>query len=136
MFPERGRARFRGLLVTPVAVVAVGCGGAPEEGADRAADAFAAAVDGGDGGAACELLAPATVAELVQSTGKPCTEAVLEEISDPGRRIETETFGTMAQVRYSNDVMFVTEFEDGWKVMAAGCTSRPGAPYDCRVKGR
>jgi hypothetical protein len=45
------------------------------------------------------------------------------------------TFGTMAQVRFSGDVMFVSEFGNGWKVMAAGCSPVPGHPYDCTLQG-
>jgi hypothetical protein len=47
----------------------------------------------------------------------------------------TDAFGTMAQVRFAQDTMFLAEFKDGWKVMAAGCAPEPGHPYDCQLQG-
>jgi hypothetical protein len=34
----------------------------------------------------------------------------------------TAVFGTMAQVRFEGDTLFVSRFPRGWRVMAAGCT--------------
>lgn len=111
------------------------CSSAEQDEAAEAADRFVAAVIEDDGAAACELLAPATLAELVQSSGKSCEEAVLEEAKEAGERLETETFGTMSEVRFTDDVLFMTRFPDGWKVHAAACTPRQGRPYDCTIKG-
>jgi hypothetical protein len=33
------------------------------------------------------------------------------------------------------DTLFLTEVAGGWRVSAAGCTARPGRPYDCEVSG-
>jgi hypothetical protein len=72
----------------------------------------------------------------VQSAKKPCEQAVLEDATkDPGSRLSANTYGTMAQVRYRNDVLFVTRFENGWKVLAAACTEKAGDPYDCEIAG-
>jgi hypothetical protein len=33
------------------------------------------------------------------------------------------------------DTVFLAEFPDGWKVVAAACTPRDRLPYDCQVEG-
>ena len=124
------------LAVTAVCVALTSCTSADQDEAVHAADAFVAAVDGEDGAAACAVLAPATVSELVQSSQKPCEEAVLEEAEPAGPRVDARTFGTMSQVRYRDDVLFVTRFGEEWKVMAAACTPKAGDPYDCKIQGR
>jgi hypothetical protein len=43
--------------------------------------------------------------------------------------------GTMAQVRFREDTVFMSEFRHGWKVMAADCKPRTGRPYDCQIQG-
>lgn len=44
-------------------------------------------------------------------------------------------FGTMAQVRYPEDTVFLARFRSGWRVMAAACSPQAHDPYDCRIKG-
>jgi hypothetical protein len=41
----------------------------------------------------------------------------------------------MAQVRFRQDTVFMAQFRDGWKVMAADCAPRPDKPYDCQIQG-
>ena len=43
--------------------------------------------------------------------------------------------GDAAQVRFTGDTVFLLRFPDGWRIGAAGCTSRGDAPYDCEVRG-
>ena len=31
--------------------------------------------------------------------------------------------------------LFLSQFPDGWKVVAAGCIPQPGRPYQCTVEG-
>ena len=112
------------------------CTSPEQDEAVRAADEFVTAISEDDGEAACALLAPATEGELVQAAKKPCAAAVLEEAKEAGPRLDATTFGTMAQVRYRDDVLFVTRFETGWKVLAASCTEKAGDPYDCQIAGR
>lgn len=113
-----------------------GCTPSEQDDAAQAADDFVAAVTDEQAEAACALLAPATVEELEQSSGGRCAETVLEEAVAAGDRVEVSTFGTMSQVRYSDDVVFLARFDDGWRVVAAGCTARRGAPYSCGIEGR
>ncbi len=44
-------------------------------------------------------------------------------------------FGTMAQVRWGDEAVFLTRLPGGWRVLATGCAPRGDAPYDCAVKG-
>jgi hypothetical protein len=100
------------------------------------------------GADACALLAPETRSELEQSAQRPCDRAVLaESIPDVGRVRDSKMFGGKAQVRFAGtrdgrgeraavaDTVFLAEFPDGWKVVAAACTPRERRPYDCRVEG-
>ena len=100
------------------------------------ATAFYIAVDASHWSSACHDLAPETAAKLVQSAGKACPAALEEEdLPDAGPVEGIEAFGTMAQVHFGQDTVFVSRFEDGWKVMAAACSPVPSRPYDCRLEG-
>ena len=121
---------------TGLALVLSGCTPSQQDDAARAADDFVAAVADGDPATACALLAPATVEELEQSSGAACADAVLEEASPAGDRVRVSTFGRMAQVHYADDVVFLSRFDAGWRVVAAGCLAQTGGPYSCGIEGR
>ena len=118
-------------------LMCTGCAEQNEPAARAAAEIFADDLASDDGAGACRALAPATRAALEQSSGKPCAVAIVEEeLPDPGVAGRSASFGTMAKVDFAADTMFVTEFSDGWKVMAAGCSPAPGdRPYDCSLQG-
>lgn len=119
-----------------VLLVVAGCGSGQEAVARTTAVEFERALSSGEASQACDLLAPKTKSGLVESAGKPCPQALTEEdLPAVGDVRETNAFGTMAQVRFDGDVLFLAEFRGGWKVMAAGCADRPGQPYDCTVGG-
>ena len=112
-----------------------GCGGSQDEAVESTVDTFYEAVVAGEGDAACEVLAPATLSELEQSTGKPCAEAVLSEgVPDVAAPRRIEVFGTMAQVEWDGEVTFLSRFEDGWRVVAAACAPAR-SHYDCSIMG-
>jgi len=119
-----------------MALALSGCSSGHEDAVATVARDYFGALRSGDGQTACDLLAPETRSELEQSAKAPCPEALLgEAVAQPGARGPVSVFGTMAEVRYDDDTVFLAEFDDGWRVMASACTERPGRPYDCLVKG-
>lgn len=134
---EVGRRRVvRALPLLPAAgLLLTGCASLQQP-ARTAATGFYAAVSASQWGRACSYLAPHTRSELEQSAGSACPKALAEEkLSDPGPVRRLSGAGTMAQVRFREDTVFMAEFRHGWKVMAADCTPRPGKPYDCQIQG-
>jgi hypothetical protein len=119
-----------------VAVLASGCGAQTSSPARAVAGDFAQALSADNGREACRLLAPETRSQLVKSAGQPCASAILEEeLPAPGPVEGSSSFGTMAEVSFAMDTIFVTELPHGWRVMAAGCAPVPGRPYDCQLQG-
>lgn len=130
---------MRSLIVAAVSVAVVsltGCSSGNDDAATRVAERLHASLRAEDGSAACELLSEDVQEELADSDGPSCEAAVMEAgLPDSGRVMEVKVYGTAAQVRYDEDVVFLGEFPDGWKVTAAGCSPKAGAPYDCQVQG-
>lgn len=126
-------------VVIAVAVLAVaGCDSAGDRGDAAAAVAtrLLTAVGDNDGNAACATLAPGTLAELEQSAGQPCAQAILDEdLPAPGAVTGRDVYGQWAQVRFTDDTLFLAVFPGGWRVVAAGCTPRTDRPYDCVLQG-
>jgi hypothetical protein len=129
--------RFRAaFVVAGVALSLTGCGGSKQAPVDDVARAFYAAVEERDGSGACGLLAPETRSELERSEGMACSAAVLEQqVPEAGEIQTTSVYGTMAQVRYDQDTVFLARFPSGWKVMAVACSETPSSRYECEVKG-
>jgi hypothetical protein len=122
-------------LVSAAMVVLAGCASAGADAEDAAAR-FYQAIEAGEGSTACTLLTPPTRSELEQAEHAPCEEA-LAKVGLPrvDRPIASERFGQQAQVRFGTDTVFLAEYDEGWKVLAAGCTRRDSLPYDCLVSG-
>jgi hypothetical protein len=130
------------VITIAAAVLATGllasCGSVGDRG--RAASTVAlrllSAVEGKDGASACAVLAPDTIAELEQSESESCAEAILDEdLPGPGAVTASRVYGQWAQVRLSDDTVFLAVFPGGWRVVAAGCRSRGDRPYDCTLQG-
>jgi hypothetical protein len=130
-----GAVAFACLLALAVA----GCG-AGERGDDVAAVAerFHAALESGDGRAACDELNEETASKLEQQEKKPCEEAILGlELPKGGtvavRRVEIRSaYAGLAE----GSADFLDEGPEGWKVSAAGCRqTTPGHPYECELEG-
>ncbi|KKZ70931.1 hypothetical protein VO63_26385 [Streptomyces showdoensis] len=121
-----------------MALGAAACGApaAREESAASAGAAFEAAVASGDHVRACGLLAPGTREQLLQDERRPCPGALAAQGLPRTHGVRTtEAYGRQALVRMAGDTLFLSLFDSGWKVVAAGCTARPGRPYDCTLKG-
>ena len=119
-------------------LVLTGCAGVGDRGDAAAAVALRmlTAVQNDDGTAACGALAPDTLAELEESAGQSCAEAILDEdLPQPGEVEQSRVYGQWAQVRLTGDTVFLGVFPGGWRVVAAGCTPRGERPYDCDLQG-
>ncbi|MFJ9079409.1 hypothetical protein ACIRO3_29830 [Streptomyces sp. NPDC102278] len=130
----------RALLCAGTVAVLVGGCGAPAarvDGARAASERFERALASGDHEAACRLLAPETSGQLEQDEGKACREALgAEELPAAGAARATEVYGRQAVVRLVGDTLFLSQFNGGWKVVAAGCTPQgEQQPYQCVLKG-
>ncbi|BBH70148.1 hypothetical protein ACTI_68330 [Actinoplanes sp. OR16] len=127
------------VVIAGAALLLAGCGevGGREEAASQAAERLLSATAARDGAQACAVLAPETVAELEDSAGRPCAEAVLDEdLPQPGPISGASVYGQWAQVHLPGDTVFLAVFDDGWRVVAAGCTPQGDArPYDCALQG-
>jgi hypothetical protein len=126
------RRRLLGLAgLVAGAALTTGCAGLEQPDVEQAASAFAT----GDPSARCELLAPATLATVEAEQGAGCAQAIGGLAPSGGQVVQTEVWGTEAQVRLTADTMFLTRTTAGWRVAAAGCTPNGDAPYTCRVEG-
>jgi hypothetical protein len=122
-----------------LALTLVACGTADRE-RDAAAvsQRFHAALESGDGQAACEELSEETASKLEQQEGEPCEEAILGlELPRGGtvtvRRVEERSAYTELSAGGAD---FLDEGPEGWEISAAGC--RPTAhdqPYECVLEG-
>jgi hypothetical protein len=130
----------RRLAGVPLALAFVlsGCAsvGDRAESAESTAAGFLRDAGAGNGGAACAVLAPNTIAELEKADKKPCAEAILtEDLPAPGDVGKTSVYGQWAQVHLTGDTVFLAAFPGGWRVVAAGCIPRGNRPYDCTLQG-
>jgi hypothetical protein len=129
------RAVLACLLALPLAA----CGTAGRErDAAAVAERFHAALDRGDGRAACEELSEETASTLEQEEMKPCEEAILElELPKGGSVAGTRVHITNAVTTLAEgDSDFLDEGPDGWKISAAGCVpTLPDQPYECELEG-
>jgi hypothetical protein len=126
------------VVASALLVTVAGCAsvGDRETAASAAAVRLLTAVQSKDGQTACAVLAPDTTAEIVQSAGHACPQAILDEdLPTPGVVASAVVYGQWAQVRMSTDTVFLAVFPGGWRVVAAGCTPRGERPYDCVVQG-
>jgi hypothetical protein len=121
------------------AAALAGCSGADPAAPERAATSFEQAVAAADAEAACALLSPAVRAAVGEDAGGSCPDA-LRESPPPSSSpdvVRASRYGRQAVVVTAADTLFLSEFADGWKVIAAGCTREPGAgngkPYDCAI---
>lgn len=124
------------LILGAALLAPAGCAtvGSREDAAASVATRLLTAVDAGDGDAACAILAPGTVKTVAED--QPCPEAILgKDLPRPGTVVETSVYGQWAQVKLTDDTVFLAAFPEGWRVVAAGCTPQASRPYDCSVEG-
>ncbi|MEI7058996.1 hypothetical protein WBG06_24450 [Nocardioides sp. CCNWLW239] len=130
------RWRFTALAAL-LPLTLTGCGSGQDEAVRDRAAAFHEALAAQEWARACALLAPETRSELTSAAQMPCPGALAEEkLPAPGPVDRVDVFGTMAEVRYQGETLFLSRFADGWRLLAAGCTPQHPRPYDCAVHGR
>ena len=118
------------VLAGLVVALLTGCGDLSAGEVEDLASTFARA---DDPAARCGLLASTTLA-AVQQDG-PCEDVLAELPVGSGDVTGIEVWGEEAQVRLSDDTLFLTRTADGWRVSAAACTPQgPDLPYDCEVE--
>jgi hypothetical protein len=130
------RASIAASLLT---LALVGCGtGDRADDANVVAERFHAALEAGDGRAACDDLSEETASKLEQEEEKPCAEAILGLDLPKGgtvsfRRVEIRSAVTQLA---EGGADFLDEGPDGWKISAAGCEpTAPERPYECELEG-
>lgn len=105
---------------------------------ERAATRFSGAV-ADDPASACALLAPKTRQELESEQHASCDSAIgAVDLPEGGAVVRSEIAGHSGQVVLRDDTIFLSLFDDGWKITAAGCRPQDAShelPYDCSVKG-
>jgi hypothetical protein len=122
-----------------LAVALAACGNADRErDAATVTERFHAALEAGDGAAACEELSEETASKLEQQEEMRCEEAILGlELPEGGtvtvRKVEVRSAFTRLSVGGAD---FLNEGPRGWKIAAAGCRpTAPEQPYECMLEG-
>ena len=114
------------------------CGTAGDRSSDvaGAAAAFERMLRAHDGSGLCAALAPETRSAVEESEKKDCAQAITaEELPMGGATRHVDVYGRQARAVMASDTLFLSQFPDGWKVVAAGCTPQSGRPYQCTVEG-
>jgi hypothetical protein len=124
------------LSVLALCAAPAGCGrGDAERDARRTVERFHAAVERGDGEAACRELSEEAASKLEQQEQRPCEQAVLTLELSGGRVVEARVFQTSASADLSEGgTDFLDDTSQGWKLTAVGCTPLPGQPYNCELE--
>jgi hypothetical protein len=132
--------RAAAITVVAVAVGLAGCG----QGASRAeirgtTDGFFAALQRGDGAAACAKLSADTIAQLISEEQEPCAQAVTSLKLRPGAVRRVQVYITNAKVELAGGASaFLQRTTNGWRLSAIGCRPAEGkpadVPYDCELE--
>ncbi|MFI1975693.1 hypothetical protein [Streptomyces wedmorensis] len=127
------------LEAATAAIVLSPCGApqARQDGAGTAGRTFEAALAAGDFRAACGLHAPGSRERLEEDEKKPCEEALPSQEPPRGGAVRSvDVYGRQALLRFRDETLFLSQFDDGWRVTAAGCVPEPGdEPYRRVLKG-
>jgi hypothetical protein len=136
----RRRPRAAVVAMVTAAVGLAGCG----QGGSRAeirgtTDGFFAALQRGDGAAACARLSADTVAQLISEEQEPCAQAVTSLKLRPGAIRRIQVYMTNAKVDLAGGASaFLDRTANGWRLSAIGCRPAEGKPadlpFDCELE--
>jgi hypothetical protein len=125
----RGTTVLLLLLAAAPTMAASGCSNPAEPQVRDVASSFA----DGDPQRRCELLAPTTLATLLQDDPS-CPRAIAQLPVGTGDVVSVEVWSEDAQVRLADDTFFLTRGRTGWQVSAAACTPVGEGPYQCELE--
>lgn len=141
---KQGRRAGARLGLPLLALGLAGCGlPADEQAAASAALTFVFRATT-DPQTACDDLAPRTAQEVERGAVEPCPEALADEGIPSSTSISrTVVSGSSAIVHLEDpsQVVFLSRFDSGWKIVAAGCrkdspdATDDATPYTCRISG-
>jgi hypothetical protein len=123
-----------------VCLLSAGCGRSDDRADVRSVtERFFAAVEAGDGEAACLELDADTRSQLESQEERDCREAVTELQLDGGAPTRVEVYVTNAKVDLAGgQSAFLGRTDDGWRLSAIGCepqADKPAdRPFDCEVE--
>jgi hypothetical protein len=123
-----------------LALVATGCGRSDDRAeATQVAERFFAAVEAGDGRAACDQLSLDTRDKLESDEQKPCREAIGQLDIEAGALATVELYLNNAKADLANgESAFLSLTAEGWRLSAVGCKPGEGdpadAPMDCELE--
>jgi hypothetical protein len=136
-----GRLRAVALAAAVTAAAGlVGCGQGGSRADIRGTTAgFFAALQRGDGAAACARLSADTVAQLISQEQEPCARAIASLQLRPGAVRRIQVYITNAKVDLAGGASaFLDRTANGWRLSAVGCRPVGGKPadlpFDCEVE--
>lgn len=122
-----------------LALSSAGCGASSEQQAAETAATRFVSLRAAEPAAACALLAPTTIESLEKSAGQACPDALTVADIPDGTTVRAVTVdGHSALVVLADQRVFLARFDDGWRVIAAGCrrdSTDTSVPADCEIKG-
>lgn len=120
------------LLAAVLAALAGGCGTNDDQDEARATvERFYAAIEAGDGEAACAELGEPLLEQVESQTQQPCPGVITRFEYEGGAIVGDEVYVTNAKVDLqSGESAFLSRGDDGWRLSAIACRPERGKPAD------